>query len=124
MKRIFSSGMKAALGARDVDVTSELLASLPRDFSGWSSLAQDQYLEIRTLLSSYILCSQGDPDALAGFTPAGRPVSFPRRERGQACSDVAAVLPWLHVLDEKHVLEALPPRGTCPRRSGCGSKQP
>ena len=46
--------------AQSVDVTGRLLAGLPPEFARWSFLAQDQYLEIRTLLSGYILSSQGD----------------------------------------------------------------
>ena len=42
------------------DVRADLLADLPPELPRWSPLAQDQYLEIRTLLSGYILSSQGD----------------------------------------------------------------
>jgi asparagine synthase (glutamine-hydrolysing) len=120
VKRIFSSGMKAALGARGVDVTTELLGSLPRDFSGWSSLAQDQYLEIRTLLSSYILCSQGDRMLMA-HSVEGR---FPFLDVNVA--KLAATLPAsykLHVLDEKHVLKRAAARHV-PEEIRMRTKQP
>ena len=45
---------------RHADVTARLLASLPQEFASWSELARDQYLEVRTLLTGYILSSQGD----------------------------------------------------------------
>ena len=35
-------------------------ATLPAEFARWRPLAQDQYLEVRTLLSGYLLSSQGD----------------------------------------------------------------
>ncbi len=39
---------------------SDPLANLPDDFKRWEPLARAQYLEISTLLSSYLLSSQGD----------------------------------------------------------------
>ncbi len=77
---------------------ARLLASLPAGFPRWSPLAQDQYLEVRTLLSGYLLSSQGDrmlmahsvegrfpfldPDvvALANSLPAVVQAARPRRE--------------------------------------------
>jgi asparagine synthase (glutamine-hydrolysing) len=38
---------------------------LPADFSRWEPLCQDQYLEAHTLMSGYLLCSQGDRMAMA-----------------------------------------------------------
>jgi asparagine synthase (glutamine-hydrolysing) len=46
--------------AADCNAVSELIARLPPEFPQWSSLAQDQYLEVQTLLSGYLLSSQGD----------------------------------------------------------------
>ena len=43
-----------------LDVMAELLASLPNAFHRWSPLAQDQHIEVRTLMSGYLLSSQGD----------------------------------------------------------------
>jgi asparagine synthase (glutamine-hydrolysing) len=43
----------------------EELIQLPRRFMQWSGLAQAQYLEIATFLSSYLLSSQGDRVAMA-----------------------------------------------------------
>jgi asparagine synthase (glutamine-hydrolysing) len=93
------------------DVRQELLATLPTDFPRWSPLAQDQYLEIRTLLSGYLLSSQGDRMLMA-HSVEGR---FPFLDRQVAA--LADSLPpsyKLRVLDEKHVLkrvarEVVPP---------------
>jgi asparagine synthase (glutamine-hydrolysing) len=105
VKRLFSPDIRAAIAAREEggrDVVRELLGSLPADFPRWSPLAQDQHLEIRTLLSSYILCSQGDRMLMA-HSVEGR---FPFLDVDVA--RLASTLPAsykLRVLDEKHVLK-------------------
>jgi asparagine synthase (glutamine-hydrolysing) len=102
------------------DVRRDLVADLPDGFPQWSSLAQDQYLEIRTLLSGYILSSQGDRMLMA-HSVEGR---FPFLDR-----DVAALadsLPpsyKLRVLDEKHVLKRVA-RGLVPEEILARPKQP
>ncbi len=85
-----------------VDVVQRLIDSLPPEFSRWSYLAQDQYLEIRTLLSGYLLSSQGDR-MLMGNSVEGR---FPFLDRDVVA--LAMSLPdayKLRGLDEKHVLK-------------------
>ena len=100
IKRLFSSDMRAESASRNA--VSELIARLPPEFAQWSSLAQDQYLEIQTLLSGYLLSSQGDRMLMA-HSVEGR---FPFLDE-----DVVALansLPpayKLRVLDEKHVLK-------------------
>ena len=100
----------AALGARTQlfgcvgrdDQGARLLASLPADFRRWSFLAQDQYLEVRTLLSGYLLSSQGDR-MLMGHSVEGR---FPFLDADVI--ELANALPAaykLRILDEKHVLK-------------------
>lgn len=93
------------LAARvDRDVVSELLSSLPPDLPTWSPLAQDQYLEMRTLLAGYLLSSQGDRMLMA-HSVEGR---FPFLDRDVI--ELAASLPdsaKLSVLDEKHVLKRM-----------------
>jgi asparagine synthase (glutamine-hydrolysing) len=100
LKRLFSKEILAALAGRDS--RAELLASLPPELPRWSPLAQDQYLEIRTLLAGYILSSQGDRMLMA-HSVEGR---FPFLDVNVAA--LAASLPpsyKLRVLDEKHVLK-------------------
>lgn len=84
------------------NAVADLTARLPREFPGWSPLAQDQYLEEITLLSGYLLSSQGDRMLMANSVE-GR---FPFLDRNVAA--LAESLPAsykLHVLDEKHVLK-------------------
>jgi asparagine synthase (glutamine-hydrolysing) len=100
LKRLFSPATREAIGTRDV--AAELLATLPPEFSRWSSLAQDQYLEIRTLLTGYLLSSQGDR-MLMGNSVEGR---FPFLDKDViALADSLPASYKLHVLDEKHVLK-------------------
>ena len=100
LKRFFSTEMLAAVASQDVVGT--FLKSLPTEFFQWKSLAQDQYVEIRTLLSGYLLSSQGDR-MLLGNSVEGR---FPFLD--PAVIKLANSLPAkykLRVLDEKHVLK-------------------
>ncbi len=79
-----------------------LVHAMPADFGSWSNLSRDQFLEIETLLTPYILSSQGDRMLMANSVE-GR---FPFLD-----ADVMALahrLPAeykLRVLDEKHVVK-------------------
>ena len=100
LRRLFSSAIQER--TTGLDVTKALLDSLPSEFPRWSPLAQDQYLEVHTLLSGYLLSSQGDRMLMANSVE-GR---FPFLDRRVAA--LAESLPpsyKLHVLDEKHVLK-------------------
>jgi len=100
LSRLFSGEVKAALAGRSA--VAELVASLPDDLPRWSQLAQAQHLEIATLLSPYILCSQGDRMMMA-HSVEGR---FPFLDVNVVA--LAHSLPpsyKLAVLDEKHVLK-------------------
>jgi asparagine synthase (glutamine-hydrolysing) len=99
LKRLLVPGVRSG-----VDVTAELLADLPAELAGWSHLAQDQYLEMRTLLAGYLLSAQGDR-MLMGNSVEGR---FPFLDRDVV--ELAGRLPDAHKLrglDEKHVLKRL-----------------
>lgn len=47
------------------DALAELRDDLPAEFAGWSSLHRAAYLEMTTLLASYLLSSQGDRMGMA-----------------------------------------------------------
>jgi asparagine synthase (glutamine-hydrolysing) len=100
LKRLFSPELRERVAK--VDSRGALLAKLPAEFSRWTPLAQDQYLEVHTLLSGYLLSSQGDRMLMA-HSVEGR---FPFLDRRVAA--LAESLPpsyKLRVLDEKHVLK-------------------
>ena len=100
LKRLFSADFRARVGS--ADARGALLTALPSSFARWSPLAQDQYLEVHTLLSGYLLSSQGDRMLMA-HSVEGR---FPFLDRRVAA--LAESLPpkyKLKVLDEKHVLK-------------------
>jgi asparagine synthase (glutamine-hydrolysing) len=100
VQALFGPAIRDAAGS--VDVVGRLLASRPASFGEWSSLGQDQYLEVRTLLSGYLLSSQGDRMLMA-HSVEGR---FPYLD-----SDLARLADGLPAglklrgLDEKHVLK-------------------
>jgi asparagine synthase (glutamine-hydrolysing) len=115
LRRLFSPSLRRAIGDRDV--RAELLAGLPPEFPRWSPLAQDQYLEVETLLPGYILSSQGDRMLMAHGVEGRFPFLDGR------VVDLANSLPpsyKLHVLSEKHVLkraaEGLVPEAIIARR--------
>lgn len=105
LTRLFSPGLRAALAHGDV--MAELTASLPAAFASFGPLARAQYLEMRTLLSGYLLAAQGDRASLA-HAVEGR---FPFLDSSVVAA--AARMPAahkLHVLDEKHVLKRVAAR--------------
>ncbi len=123
LKRLLSKDMRAeAMRAEAAgrDVVGELLASLPAEFSRWSPLAQDQYLEIHTLLSGYLLSSQGDRMLMA-HSVEGR---FPFLDKDVvALADSLPAAYKLRVLDEKHVVKRAA-QGVVPREILARKKQP
>ena len=100
LRRLFAPEITQGGGRRDV--RADLMSRLPEAFPRWTALAQDQYLEVFTLLSGYLLSSQGDRMLMA-HSVEGR---FPFLDRDVAA--LADALPpayKLRVLDEKHVLK-------------------
>ena len=115
VKRLLTPAMRGA-----GDAVAALLADLPPDFARWSALAQDQYLEVRTLLGGYLLSAQGDR-MLMGNSIEGR---FPFLDREVIA--LAGRLPPAHKLrglDEKHVLKRVA-RDLIPREILTRPKQP
>ncbi len=62
---------EASAAVRDGEVDRRIVADLPAAFASWGPVARAQYLEITTLLSGYLLCSQGDR-MLMGHSVEGR----------------------------------------------------
>ena len=61
--RFFSHELAQTIG--DYSVVAEVVAQLPPELRHWEPLAQAQYLEITTFLSTYLLGSQGDRVGMA-----------------------------------------------------------
>jgi asparagine synthase (glutamine-hydrolysing) len=102
LQRLMSAEVRDSLAG--YDPVAGLLSGLPPAFGRWTHLAQDQYIEIRTLMSSYLLSSQGDR-MLMGHSVEGR---FPFLDRDVVA--LANTLPDRHKLaglDEKAVLKTL-----------------
>jgi len=110
VKEFYAPEFKSGLG--EIDVLGELRGSLPVRYFGWSSLNQAAYLEMTTLLSPYLLCSQGDRMAMAHGVEGRFPFLDHR------LFEFAAALPTgsrLRGLREKEILRRwasriLPPR--------------
>ncbi len=101
LQRLFAPDFAAAVAATG-DPIARFVATLPPELAGWDPLARDQYIEIRTLLSGYLLAAQGDRVAMASSIE-GR---FPFLDIDVVA--LACALPAdykLRVLDEKHVLK-------------------
>jgi asparagine synthase (glutamine-hydrolysing) len=62
-KGLYGEGPREAV--RGHDVMEELRSSLPPEFARWSGLGRAAFLEMETLLSPYLLASQGDRMAMA-----------------------------------------------------------
>ena len=76
IKEFYSADMRAALGQRDA--LDDLRDALPWQFRTWSPLNRAAYLEMVTLLSPYLLSSQGDRMSLAHGVEARYPFLDPR----------------------------------------------
>lgn len=63
IKDFYGPAMRDALGTHDA--LAELREGLPAAFATWSALNQAAYLEMTTLLSPYLLSSQGDRVGMA-----------------------------------------------------------
>ncbi|MCB0956998.1 MAG: asparagine synthase (glutamine-hydrolyzing) [Ilumatobacter sp.] len=96
------------------------LDSLPTNFERWDPLAQAQYLEITTLLSPYLLSSQGDRQLLGNGVEGRFPFLDP--EVMTLCNSLPPSFK-LRSLDEKHVLKRVG-RGVVPDDILARKKQP
>ncbi len=59
--------------AEAFNAESALAATVPPDFARWPALSRDQYVEAHTLMSGYLLSSQGDRMAMAASIEARFP---------------------------------------------------
>lgn len=118
LRRLLSRDMQDATAG--YDAVQAFAATLAPDFPRWSPLAQDQHIEMRTLLAGYLMSSQGDR-MLLGHSVEGR---FPFLDPQVIA--LANSLPddfKLRVLDEKHVLKEVA-RGLIPDGIRQRQKQP
>ena len=100
LKRLFSASLADALAGRDAEAA--FLAELPADFGSWDVVSRAQYLEVSTLLSGYILSSQGDRMLMAHSVEGRFPFLDPNVV--EYCNALPSTFK-LRVLDEKHVLK-------------------
>ncbi len=99
IQRLFSEPLKKAI---EGNPSPDVLDNLPAEFGSWDLLGQSQYLEVATLLSSYLISSQGDRMLMA-HSVEGR---FPFLDAD--VMEFANSLPSdykLAILDEKHILK-------------------
>ena len=61
--QFFSPALSDAIG--NWDPYAAIRAKLPREFAHWLPMGRDQYVEAHTLMSGYLLSSQGDRVAMA-----------------------------------------------------------
>ena len=118
LQRLLSPDMQAALTGHDA--VGCFVGSLDPDFARWGPLAQDQHIEIRTLLAGYLMSSQGDR-MLLGNSVEGR---FPFLDP-QVIALANSLPPAykLRVLDEKHVVKKAA-QGLVPEEILSRKKQP
>ena len=100
LKRLFATSFADTLDG--TDARRELLGDLPDAFASWDLVSRAQYLEARTLLSGYLLSSQGDRMLMANSVEGRFPFLDPDVV---AYCDALPSTHKLHVLDEKHVLK-------------------
>jgi len=98
----------------------DILKSLPREFSGWDELSQAQFLEVTTLLSSYLISSQGDRMLMAHSVEGRFP--FLDSDVMEFCNGLPPEYK-LAGLNEKHILK-LAARGQVPEPIIHRQKQP
>ena len=100
LMRIFSAEAREQMN--HFDPVADFVESLPAEVNGFEPLGKAQFVEISTLLSGYLLSSQGDR-MLMGNSVEGR---FPFLDHN--VMEFANALPpevKLRVLDEKHLLK-------------------
>jgi asparagine synthase (glutamine-hydrolysing) len=118
IKDFYAPEFRAGIGG--INVMAELRASLPARFFGWSSLNKAAYLEMTTLLASYLLSSQGDRMAMAHGVEGRFPFLDHRLYEFASSLPTGSKLRGLH---EKEVLRRWAAR-ILPARIKARTKQP
>ena len=118
IKDFYGAAMRDSLGRRDA--MAELRDALPADFATWSPLNRAAYLEMTTLLSPYLLASQGDRMGMAHAVEARYPFLDHRLFEWTAALPTSSKLLGLK---EKEILRRWA-RGIVPRRVVERGKQP
>lgn len=85
-----------------IDITESIISTLPHAYNTWTPLQKTQYLEMKTLLSGYLLSSQGDRMLMANSVE-GR---FPFLDHNVI--ELFSLMPddiKLKVMNEKYILK-------------------
>jgi asparagine synthase (glutamine-hydrolysing) len=117
LKKFFGKEVTSAI---DADPAADFLGSLPSNFGRWDSLGQAQYLEDVTLLSGYLLSSQGDRMLMANSVEGRFP--FLDSEVMEFCNSLPPSFK-LTGLNEKFILKKVA-AGAVPEIILKRSKQP
>jgi asparagine synthase (glutamine-hydrolysing) len=117
LKRFFSSEVKIALGS---ERKADVLDNIPGSFSKWDEVSRAQYLECATLLSGYLLSSQGDRMLMAHSVEGRFP--FLDSDVVDYCNSLPSLFK-LPGLNEKNILKRMA-RGLVPESIVRRSKQP
>jgi asparagine synthase (glutamine-hydrolysing) len=97
IKDFYSSDMRASLAGSDP--IAELRQSMPDDFADWSPANRAAYLELTTLMPSYLLSSQGDRMTMAHGVEGRYPFLDHRVFEFAASLPVSSKLRGLHDKD-------------------------
>jgi asparagine synthase (glutamine-hydrolysing) len=117
LHRFFSADTKHTL---QVNPAPEYLETLPDEFHRWDPLAQAQFIEVETLLSSYLISSQGDRMLMAHSVEGRFP--FLDADVMEFCNTLPAQYK-LNGLNEKFILKRVA-RGIVPDKIIRRPKQP
>lgn len=118
VKDFYTAGMKDAVAG--YDAADALRAAVPAGFDGWSPLGRAAYLELKTLLASYLISSQGERMSMANSVEGRFPFLDHR------LFEFAAALPdrsKLRTLREKDILRRWA-KDVVPARLAQRPKQP
>ena len=99
LKKFFSAGTRGALESHPAP---EYLETLPPEFSKWDPLGQAQFIEVETLLSSYLISLQGDRMLMAHSVEGRFP--FLDADVMEFCNSLPAQYK-LNGLNEKFILK-------------------